>query len=77
MAWLLTAWKAPLCSCKSPLSCSLAAEETSPKETALLFLPPSLSFSYMLGIQKAPIDQKDKEPFQALDLAKASVLGFC
>lgn len=40
-----------LCAHASPLSLprSLAAEETSPKETGLFFLPPSLSFCYISG----------------------------
>lgn len=43
---------------------SLAAEETSPKETELFFLPPSLSFCCLWAAEWVCIDQETKEPFR-------------
>lgn len=53
---------------------SLAAEETSPKETGLFFLHPSLSFCCLWAAEWVCIDQRDKGAFQAPALATASEL---
>lgn len=55
------AWSAALCACESLLC--LAAEETSPKEAALFFLPPSLSAVYG-PLNGFALTRETKEPFR-------------